>query len=132
MPRGRPSKLTPERQQKLAEIIAAGNYYVTACRAVGVSYGNFREWMKRGEAEEDGKYRNFYDAMTRAEAEAEARAVALWQKAMPEDWRSVQMYLERRYPDRWGKQEKLKADVQATVSWVDIVKQAQASDHADE
>ncbi len=127
---GRPSKLTPERQARLAQAIADGHYYETACRLAGVSYKVFREWMIRGDAETQGKYCEFREAITRAEAEAEEHAIQQWKAAMPEDWRAAQMFLERRHPDRWGKQEKVKAEVQATVSWVDIVKQAQGADHA--
>ncbi len=109
----RPTKLTPERQAKLVEVIAAGNYYETACQAAGVDYSTFRNWMIRGEEETHGKYREFFEALTRAEAEAEMQAVAIWHKAMPDDWRAAQMFLERRYPERWGKQSRL--DVQQQV-----------------
>lgn len=129
--RGRPSKLTPERQKKLVDAIRAGNYYETACTYAGIDYTTFRLWMQKGEAREAKKYSDFFEAITRAEAEAESRAVALWQKAMPDDWRAAQMFLERRHPDRWGKQDKLKADVTSTVNWVDLAKQAQHDDDAD-
>jgi hypothetical protein len=111
---GRPDKLTPDRQQKLIEAIVAGNYYETACAVAGVDYSTFRRWMQRGEEELQGKYREFFEALTRAEAEAETQAVAIWQRAMPDDWRAAQMFLERRHPDRWGKQSKL--DVKQEVS----------------
>lgn len=104
---GRPSKLTPERQQKLADAIRAGNYYETACTYAGIDYSTFRLWMTAGEKATRGKFFEFFETITRAESEAEARAVALWQKAMPEDWRAAQMFLERRHPDRWGKQDRL-------------------------
>jgi len=107
MERGRPSKLTPELQQKLVDAIRTGNYYSAACAYAGVSYKVFRDWMIRGEAQESGKYCDFRKAITRAESEAEVRTVALWQKAIPEDWRAAQMFLERRHPDRWGKREKV-------------------------
>ncbi len=104
---GRPSKLTPERQARLVEAIASGHYYETACRLAGIHYANFRQWMIKGEAEESGKYREFYEAITHAEAEAEDHAIQQWQQAMPTDWRAAQMFLERRHPDRWGKQDRL-------------------------
>ena len=110
----RPSKLTPERQQKLAEAIAAGNYYETACAYAGIDYTTFRLWMQKGEAQEATKYSEFFEAITRAEAEAENTAVQIWQKAMPDDWRAAQMFLERRHPDRWGKQDRL--DLKQQVS----------------
>ncbi len=45
------------------------------------------KWMQKGETAKSGKYREFFEAITRAEYEAEVRMVALWQKHMPEDYR---------------------------------------------
>jgi len=59
--------------------------------------------MQKGETAKSGKYREFFEAITRAEYEAEVRMVALWQKHMPEDYRAIRDFLERRYPDRWGR-----------------------------
>ena len=104
---GRPSKLTPERQEKLVEAIQAGNYYASACAYAEIAYSNFRQWMIKGEAEESGKYHDFHEAITHAEAEAEDHAIQQWQQAMPTDWQAAAWWLERRYPDRWGKQDRL-------------------------
>jgi len=59
--------------------------------------------MQKGEVAKSGKFREFFEAITRAEYEAEVRMVALWQKHMPEDYRAIRDFLERRYPDRWGR-----------------------------
>ncbi len=118
MPRGRPSKLTPERQARLVDAIEAGNYYETACTLAGIDYTTFRLWMQKGEAGEAKKYSDFFEAITRAEAQAEQNAITAWQQAFPDDWRAAQMFLERRHPDRWGKQDKLdlKQQVQGKVA----------------
>ena len=100
---GRPSKLTPEVTKRLTEAIRAGNYYEAACGYAGIGYSTFRAWMVKGEKAKSGKYREFVEAITRAEYEAEVRMVALWQKHMPEDYRAIRDFLERRYPDRWGR-----------------------------
>ena len=104
---GRPTKLTPERQNRLVEAIQAGNYYKVACAAAGIDYSTFRLWMQAGEAKKNPRFSEFFEAITRAEAAAEDSAVRMWQQAMPTDWRAAQMFLERRHPDRWGKQERL-------------------------
>lgn len=101
----RPSKLTPEIQKKIIEAVKAGNYYEAACAYAGVSYSTLRGWIVKGEKAKSGKYLKFLEAVRQAEAEAEARIVLQWQKAMPEDWRAAQAFLERRYPERWGKKE---------------------------
>ncbi len=99
----RPSKLTPEITKRLTEAIRAGNYYEAACAYAGIHYSTFRKWMQKGETAKSGKFREFFEAVTRAEYEAEVRMVALWQKHMPEDYRAIRDFLERRYPDRWGR-----------------------------
>ena len=99
----RPSKLTPEVTKRLTEAIRAGNYYEAACGFAGIGYSTFRRWMLRGERAKSGKYRQFWEAVTRAELEAEVRMVAQWQKHMPEDYRAIRDFLERRFPDRWGR-----------------------------
>lgn len=99
----RPSKLTPEVIKRLTEAIRAGNYYEAACGYAGIGYSTFRAWMVRGEKAKSGKYWEFVEAITRAEYEAEVRMVAQWQKHMPEDYRAIRDFLERRYPDRWGR-----------------------------
>ena len=101
----RPSKLTPEIQKKIIEAVKAGNYYEAACAYAGVSYSTLRGWIVKGEKAKSGKYLKFLEAVRQAEAEAEARIVLQWQKAMPEDWRAAQAFLERRYPERWSKKE---------------------------
>jgi len=105
--RGRKDKLTPEVQQKLIEAIKEGNYYEAACAYAGISYQTFLNWLERGKREKSGKFFEFFEAVTRAEAEAERKIVKMWIEAIPEDWRAARDFLERRYPDRWGKKDHL-------------------------
>ncbi len=99
----RPSKLTPEVTKRLTEAIRAGNYYEAACGYAGIGYSTFRAWMVRGEEAKSGKYREFMESIKKAEQEAEVRMVAMWQKHMPDNWQAIATFLERRYPDRWGR-----------------------------
>lgn len=124
---GRPSKLTPERQQKLVQAIAAGNYYETACRYAGIDYSNFRHWLEKGEQQASGIYHDFREAITRAEIEAEMRAVVAWQRAFPDDWRAAKEFLEHRHRETWGKAPKQETELSGTVNWVALAHQAQAA-----
>ncbi|MHA1302257.1 MAG: hypothetical protein ACTSPI_00955 [Candidatus Heimdallarchaeaceae archaeon] len=107
MPGGRPSKLTPEVQEKLVKYIRDGNFYYTACACVGVSYPRFRAWMLKGMEAKSGKYRELYNAVLKAEAECEDRLVKQWLKQGPRDWHAIKDFLEKRSYVRWGKREKL-------------------------
>jgi hypothetical protein len=93
-----------ELQERIVQMLRAGNYREPVCRAVGISPSSFYNWMQRGELEKNGIYREFHDAVTKAEAEAEVLAVAILSRAMREDWRAVVAYLERRHPSRWRRQ----------------------------
>lgn len=108
---GRPSKLNPKLQKKLITLIKEGHYFITCCNACGISYHSFRQWMVKGEHEEKGKYRNFFDAVKQAEAEAEINLERAVIKAAfdPEKpaWQAAMTYLERRHYDRWGQRKRL-------------------------
>jgi hypothetical protein len=106
VPGGRPSKLTPELQERICTAIRAGNYYRAACRYGGIDYANFRVWMLKGGRGRGGKYREFHDAVLRAEADAEVAVVALWRQQIPENWQAARDFLARRFPKRWGPKDK--------------------------
>ena len=111
----RPSKLTPEVQERICQAIRAGNYYEAACAYAGIDYSTFRRWIVKGEKAKSGKYHNFCEAIKRAEHEAEVRMVAQWQKHMPENWQAIATFLERRYPDRWGRRMDVRQDIKQEV-----------------
>jgi hypothetical protein len=100
---GRRSKLTPELQDKIVKVIRAGNYACIAAEYAGIGRSTFFRWLERGEAEETGSYRDFRDAVKSAEREAEIRAVATVQQHMGKSWQAAMTYLERKFPQRWGR-----------------------------
>src|SRR5262245_3890526 len=113
---GRPCKLTPEVQERLCTAVRVGNYYEAACAYAGVSYKVFREWMIRGRRARRGKFRDFREAVLRAEADAEATVVAQWRQQIPETWQAARDFLARRFPRRWGPKEKHEVEGNVGVS----------------
>lgn len=118
---GRPTLCTPEIADKILKAISIGSYWEPACVAAGVSYKSVRRWLERASQDdaegisERSPYCQFRDRLKRAEAEAEvslARMVA----STPDDWRAQAFVLERRYKERWGKQETTTNVVQVVVS----------------
>lgn len=98
------SKLTPETQKKIVDAIAEGNYLETAAALGGITYTTLNNWMKKGEAASSGAYVEFLEAIKRAEAEAESLRVSRISKAGKDgNWQADAWYLERRYPEKWGK-----------------------------
>lgn len=100
---GRPSKLTPKVQETIVAVIRAGNYSSVAAEYAGIGRSTFYHWLELGEQQESGCYREFLDAVRGAESEAEIRAVATIQKHMPKNWQAAMAYLERKFPQRWGR-----------------------------
>lgn len=100
----RQSKLTPEAQKKIVNAISEGNYLETAAAIGGITYTTLNNWIKKGKAASSGAYVEFLEAVKKAEAEAEALRVSRISRAGQEgNWQADAWYLERRYPDRWGK-----------------------------
>ncbi len=111
---GRPSKLTPEVQEKICQILRGGNFKNVACEYAGVSQRVFREWMKKG-AEGEQPYEDFRRAVIEAEKSAEIRAVGLIIKAAQEDPRHAQWWLSHRFPERWADRQRQELRAQHKV-----------------
>jgi hypothetical protein len=114
-PRGRPTKFNKEIAERICKLVADGNYFDTACQVVGIDYQTFRNWVVKGEQDGKGQFFDFFVSIKRAEAEAEAKRVELILKAggLGGDWKANAWYLERKYPDRWGKLDRLEAKVKS-------------------
>ena len=100
----RPTKLTPQIQQRIAEALRAGATYEHAAQYGGVHYATLRRWLQDGEAAADGPFREFCEAEKRAEAEA----LVGWLKsidlaAQEGTWQAAAWKLERRYPQAYGR-----------------------------
>src|SRR5262245_23976863 len=68
---GRPTKLTPEVQERICKALAAGNTKVNAARLAGIAYSSFKLWMQRGNREGETAFSAFSASVKKAEAEAE-------------------------------------------------------------
>ncbi len=106
MRRGRPDKLTPEVQAKIVAAIVAGNFRDVAARCAGIGVRTLRTWLARGKAG-DKKYRDFRHALMEAEGAAEINALALVRGAAEKDWRAAAWFLERKFPRRWGRRNRV-------------------------
>ena len=104
---GRPDGLTPEVAARIVQGVRTGAHLGVAAEAAGISYDTLRRWLKRGEAESHGPYRELLEAVRRAEAEAELRHVALIDRAGQTKWPASAWILARRHPERWGQRAAL-------------------------
>lgn len=118
---GRPTKLNPELQEKICQAIRAGNYIETAAAYAGVNKSTLYDWLKRGGRAKSGKYKEFSNAVEKALAEAEVRDVFIIGKAAEENWQAAAWRLERKFPERWGRKERLRSEEQETGTKVVII-----------
>lgn len=110
---GRPGILTFKLQEAICKRIAGGVYPGKAAVIEGISKDTYYGWMRRGRAEQKGKYFNFLKAVKKAEGVAEVvyleqiRKAAIGTETDKPVWQAAAWYLERRYPDSWGRRERV-------------------------
>lgn len=109
---GRPTVLTQEIQDELVKYLSIGNYLETACDMVGVNTQMVKRWIYAG-ARGNPKYKEFSDAIKRAHAQAEVMLLALIDRAAQGGaWQAAAWRLERKFPDKWGRWEREKDDIE--------------------
>lgn len=124
---GRPRLLDKKMHDRLVRLVATGNYYCVACAACDISYQAFNLWMQEGKQlakeylnNEDKipkskrKFFEFFYAIKKAEAYVETNVVA--KILIDEDWKAQMTYLERKYPDRWGRVERQKHEGEIKIN----------------
>ena len=99
MPRP-PSKYTPERVKRFLDAIRVGSPYSHAAQYAGIDHDTFLNWRKR--------YSEFSDAVKEAEGAATVGWLAKIEKAASDgNWQAAAWKLERRYPDDFGRRERI-------------------------
>src|SRR5579859_4190955 len=109
MPKVTATELTPELQEKILLHLRVGAYVETAAACAGIHKDTFYEWMKKG-ARGQQPYVAFAQAVTRAVAESESRDLATILKAATTQWQAAAWRLERRFPEKYGRHDRVKVD----------------------
>lgn len=102
------SKLTKELCDTICENIRRGNYISTSCRAVGISTSTYSRWKKKGKQGIE-PYKTFLERTDEAEAKGEMACLeVIYNNAIENgNWLSSAWILERKYPNRYGKRERV-------------------------
>lgn len=109
---GRPTKLTPQVQQKIVFAIANGNAEETAAEYAGIGATTFFRWMRQGaEARKGSPLWQFRQAVKEAQVNAEMSHVITIEQARSAHWQANAWWLERRRNDRWGKKENIEITI---------------------
>jgi len=93
---GRRTKYTPETVERILQAVRVGSTDEHAAEYGGVDGSTFYRWLNSKS--------EFCDAVTRAKAEARTQSLARIRKAGADgDWRADAWFLERRYPQDYGR-----------------------------
>ncbi len=90
-----------------------------SARAVGVSSGAVREWLRRGEGRDDRpvteEFATFAQCYRKAEEAFVTKAIAGIESAGADSWQALAWLLERRFPDLFSTRvrETVKAEIDA-------------------
>lgn len=116
-------KLNKDVIEKASSYLREGNYIETVSAFLGISKQAFYDWVRRGarnlEVQEAGGklpedeliYIDFFQSIEEAKAFSEMNDLAVIKKASDTRWEAAAWRLERRSPERWGRRDALKADV---------------------
>ena len=107
MMRHKNTKLTEEKIQLASKLIGAGNTIQTIFGALGISKQTWYNWLNKGEKAKSGIYRELWEEVQKAESRAETRYVTIIAQAAEENWQAAAWWLERKYPERWGRKDKV-------------------------
>ena len=113
-------KYTPEMVKQLIKYVEGGSYIVVACRAVGIAEKTFYEWFKKGEAGID-PYSKLSKSIKMAKAKAEIKNIEIIQKAAGKNWQASMALLERKYPQRWARRDKLEVKTKKIVESKQVI-----------
>jgi hypothetical protein len=99
---GRKTKLTTQMIEDLCSNIEHGLPIQQACRRVGIVKQTYYNWKRKGQADPDSVYGEFFSRLETAEAECQHRALeAIW--LGNKDWVAKAWLLERRWPELYGR-----------------------------
>ena len=129
-----PRKLNQGMITALSKAIANGNYPSVACQLCGIDWHTLQRWvnlgdeeLSRDEPDTENIYLRLSTAIKRAESESEALMVEVVRRAATEkkEWVPAMTYLERRHPDRWGRKDRTRVDINErkaiTITHVEVV-----------
>lgn len=125
MPRSTSDVVTPEIEDKLYDLIKAGNYPSIACQAVGLSPATYNHWIRRGEyrdrkASPNPDHVRFAQRMREAEAIAETEVVKKITESVDKNPEMGLKFLSRRYRARWAESREI--NVNWTIKAVEALK----------
>jgi hypothetical protein len=107
LPRGRPTKLTPQKHKLIELALKTAATVEQACKFAQISRNTYYDWSRKGREDEengvDSDERKFYLMTEQAQATPAIKAGAIVMKGMADDPRLALAFLRDRYPEAYGR-----------------------------
>jgi hypothetical protein len=112
----RKTKLTLQIQKAIGDKIVIGAPLKFAAEASGIDESTFYRWLQRGEKEKSGIYYEFRKYIMECEAKSVIVHLNIITRAANDgDPKASEWILERRFPEHFGRREKLDVDTNITT-----------------
>ena len=122
------TKYTEDKVLQITTLLKAGATIKMACKIAGISRQTFYNWMR--------KHRDFELKVNQAIVESEMMALNLILSHAERDWKAAAWFLERRFPDEWGKTTRIETETEGgskiIVRFASISKSAESSEDTTE
>lgn len=96
--RGRPTKLIPATERRLIVALARGESYAGAAAFARIAESTLHQWR--------AEFPEFSERLEAAARAAEHRVVRRLLAHTDQSWQACIAFLERRYPDEWGRRDR--------------------------
>jgi transposase-like protein len=121
--KGRPSKFTKDRRERIVQAIQAGCTYEMAADYAGVTRSTLWNWLKKGEDPKEKTYCTFLDQVKKAEVEGAMVHLGTIAQASQKDWKASAWMLERRHGySRDGIQRKEEPVVELPTNTLELLR----------
>lgn len=109
---GNKSKLTPALVKKACNLKKKGYTNAQICQACDISESSFYAWQQAADGERTPLQTELLEGLKKAEAEKQAAILEKIEKQGEEgSWQALAWYAERMWPERFGKVDRLQAEV---------------------
>src|SRR5210317_392730 len=121
--KGRPSKFTKDRKERIVQAIQAGCTYEMAADYAGITRSTLWNWLKKGEDPKEKTYCTFLDQVKKAEVEGAMVHLGTIAQASQKDWKASAWMLERRHGySRDGIQRKEEPVVELPTNTLELLR----------
>lgn len=118
-PVGRPSALTDDVRLKFIQALKAGSYADDAAKYAGIGYSTWMSWQARARKEQsegiESEYTQFLEQVENVRAEAVVADLTQIVQQGATSWQALAWRLERMYPEKFGRRDKLVIEQQVKV-----------------